>query len=243
MVYCLILVLLAKPIDLDSSQLTGRLVDFSLNLNGKDQVIGVVILAATNVITDVLSLAITYSHINKISELHCYSRNFLAILVAIKDIIYAFMLFLLSQIISNILYPLSIENPPQDFDPFSIEAALMPYAFVYDASGKQVQFYDFIFPGQLFITGTVFAPTCLVMLLVLTLGFLSGILKFIHYLQAKVINDHMLLEILHPTGSNDLALKISTRTKKCIAFAINVVIAIFTSLVASLIFLFLHSLF
>nr|VFJ44140.1 MAG: hypothetical protein BECKDK2373C_GA0170839_100769 [Candidatus Kentron sp. DK] len=243
MVYCFVLVLLARPIDMFNSQTSGELVAFSLNLNGKEQIISIIILAATNVATDILSLAITYSHITKIANLHSERSNFAASLVAVKDIFYAFSLFLLSQLISNILYPLSIENPPSDFNPFSIGAALMPYAFIADASGMNIQFHDFVFPGQLFITGTAFVPTLLVMLLILTIGLLSTILRIVHWAQAKVISDGTLLEILYPTGPDDLALRLPSRARKCFAFAVQAVMMIFTSLVGSLILLFLRGLF
>ena len=244
MVYCFILVLLAKPIDVQQSIELGKLTSFTLNASGREQVIYICILAATNVVTDVISLAITYTHLTKIVQSTKINKNFEAALLAFKDMICAALLFILSQLISNVLYPLSIETPPENYNPISIEAALMPYAFVQDATYTNVDFYNFIFPGQLFITGTVFVPTILVMGFIFSLGMIASILNLIYTLQAKLLNNKY--PELNLTLQAPAEFSMNTppvRIIKCVSFAVNSICAIFLSLIANLIWVLFEPLF
>jgi hypothetical protein len=89
----------------------------------------------------------------------------------IKNGMIAVSLFLLSEIISCILWIYKRQDP--SFPTFDgnilrsfLEIALWPYAFVTGAGSAQIT--SGMFPGQLLITGTVFIPTIMLVLLFVT---------------------------------------------------------------------------
>ena len=159
MLYCLILVFLAKPIDLESSLEMGRLIQFFVSQDTPTQAFNILVLVGINVITDLCSLTITFIHLSKVSRALSARKLDWAIIWLMADIVIASVLFFISQLVSNYLYPLALENPPLNYDMWSIDAALMPYAFIESANSGDVNFYPFTFPGQIFITGSVFIPT------------------------------------------------------------------------------------
>ena len=159
MIYCLVLVFLAKPIDLESSKEIGRLVQFFVSQDTPSQALNILTLVTVNVITDLCSLAMTFIHLSKASTAFSARKLDWAIIWLMADIVVASILFFISQLVSNYLYPLAIENPPSTYDTWSVSAALMPYAFIESANSGTINFYPFTFPGQIFITGSVFIPT------------------------------------------------------------------------------------
>jgi hypothetical protein len=79
-----------------------------------------------------------------------------------KNAMVAVSLFLLSQVVSCFLWVYKRQDP--SFPKFDqniihnfLEIALWPYAFVTGPGSAQI--VSAVFPGQLFITGTVFIPT------------------------------------------------------------------------------------
>ncbi len=214
----------------------GRLIAFDLIRNAPEQVLNVAILAFSNVITDLISLAITYVHLTKISNSLKHRKTISAIFYVAQDIIIAGILFVISQLISSYLYPRALINPPADFNPFSIDAALMPYAFMQSVTDGVVNYYPFVFPGQLFITGTVFAPTVIAMTLILLITLILIILKVIGRLQFYFLKDDALLDLLAPAALPEVGDALQNRTKRCIRFSVNSVYIIILSVMGSLIF-------
>ncbi len=123
----------------------------------------IVVYIVSNSLFDILSIYFTIKHLDKIRQDPRFS---VAATYLVTNLAYCFAFFVLSQVISNLIWPLKtgIEIPWSD-RPFSPTIALWPYAFVLDASSSSPQFLHPIFPGQLLITGTVFLPTLLIVLL------------------------------------------------------------------------------
>lgn len=123
--------------------------------------IGVYIL--TNSICDVFSIYFTVRHIDQIRQ---NPRLGVATALLLKNLTYSFGFFLLSQLVSNLIWPLKTNiNIPLPDRLISPAIALWPYAFVLDASSSSPHYLNPIFPGQLLITGTVFLPTLIIVLL------------------------------------------------------------------------------
>ncbi|MDX8355857.1 hypothetical protein [Cognatiyoonia sp. IB215182] len=236
MLYCLVMVILARPIDIPSSIEVGRLVAFDQIRDASQMVLNVGILALSNVLTDLLSLAITYVHLSKISVCLNQRQSARAAYYAIRDVVCAGALFIVSQVVSNFLYPRAVINPPSDYDPLTVEAALMPYAFMQSVTDGMLNFYPFVFPGQLFITGTVFVPTLLTMALILLVVVLLLILKIVGRLQFYFLRDDALLDLMAPAALPEVGDALQSRTKRCIQFSVNSIYTIILGAMGSLLF-------
>jgi hypothetical protein len=166
--YILALVVLTRPVFFDGKQY--NIFNYSKNLH--DLAIMFLIYVTSNVLFDYLSLKYTFSYVMRSLETKKYASNFL------KNASVAVLLFILSQIVSCLLWIYKRQDPSfPKFDQgiaFSfLEIALWPYAFVTGPAGS-AQIVSAVFPGQLFITGTVFIPTImLVSLFVLFSCFLK----------------------------------------------------------------------
>ncbi len=191
MLYCLILVFLAKPIDLESSLEMGRLIQFFVSQDTPTQAFNILVLVSVNVITDLCSLTITFIHLTKVSTALSERKLDWAIIWLIADIVIASALFLISQLVSNYLYPLALDNPPLDYDMWSINAALMPYAFIESASSGNVNFYPFTFPGQIFITGSVFFPTIISMSVLMFITLALAAVRIFRKVQNVYLGAHI----------------------------------------------------
>ena len=124
--------------------------------------IGVYILS--NSIFDILSIYFTVRHLEKI---RARPGVFTAAFYLGKNLIYCFGFFLLSQLISNLIWPLKTNLDIPILDRLTSPAiALWPYAFILDASATPPQYVPLIFPGQLLITATVFLPTLVTVLII-----------------------------------------------------------------------------
>lgn len=134
--------------------------------DGFEVIVLAFILIVTNILTDMVSIAFTYRNI-QILERQVNSGLYGDGLVTLfKDTVIAGACFLISQIVSNALYPMPLEESQGVMGPsiatvFSVDTALLPYAFT---DGSNVS--ELVFSGQLFLTGTVFFPTLLLLLLV-----------------------------------------------------------------------------
>jgi hypothetical protein len=122
----------------------------------------------SNSLFDIFSLYFTIKHLEKINQ---RPRFVIAAYYLIKNIVYCFAFFLLSQLVSNLIWPLktNLEIPVAD-RLFSPAIALWPYAFILDANASPPQYLNPVFPGQLLITGTVFLPSLIVVLLLAVLS-------------------------------------------------------------------------
>jgi len=84
--------------------------------------------------------------------------------------------------ISNLIWPLKTNIDISLADRlFSPAIMLWPYAFIVDASSASPQYLPIIFPGQLLITGTVFLPALITLMLFVvwsvtihSIGFVKG---------------------------------------------------------------------
>jgi hypothetical protein len=127
--------------------------------------IGVYIVS--NSLFDILSLYFTIKNLERISE---KPRFGVAAYYLTKNLLYCFVFFILSQLVSNLIWPLKTNLAIPIADRFFSPAiALWPYAFVLDANAVPPQYLNPIFPGQLLITGTVFLPTLIIVLLLIVL--------------------------------------------------------------------------
>jgi hypothetical protein len=221
MLYCCLLVFVARPIDMNRSHQAGHLVSFIISRDVLAQVLNLSLLSFTNVATDLMSLAITFVLLNKMLDAFRRKHFTSAIAISIVDLALSFLLFALSQIVSNILYPHAIENAPANYTPWSVDSAFLPYAFVKSMNGDNSTFYDFIFPGQLFITGTVFIPTLITMLVVILFLLMAAAGHYIKRLQQLIFGEDVVSSQLGPipvTGAPNPAV---LRSARCFQFAVN----------------------
>jgi hypothetical protein len=151
--YILALVVLTRPVFFDGKQYSA----FNYSKNLYDLAIMFLIYVTSNVLFDYLSLKYTFSYVMRSLEGKRYASNFL------KNALIAVLLFVLSQVVSCLLWIYKRQDP--SFPKFDqgiaysfLEIALWPYAFVTGPAGS-AQIVSAVFPGQLFITGTVFIPT------------------------------------------------------------------------------------
>jgi hypothetical protein len=236
MFYTLVLVYLAKPINMSASLAEGKLTAFSVGKNALQQILNLTVLSATNVVTDFLSLAITFVLLGKVINSLNTRRYTNVVLYAAIDLTCAFLLFVCSQLVSNILYPLAITNPPANYNPFSIDAALMPYAFLKGVEGPTVTYFNFTFPGQLFITGTVFIPTLVSMGLVTSFSIILLIGEYVKKAQSALLGIDGLSQSL---GPEPLVGPYQTpqmrRAAHCFDLAAHAMLAVFTSTISGII--------
>jgi len=231
MVYCLVLVILAKPIDPIASTDAGKLIAFAVGKDAPAQIANIIILAVTNVITDLLSMSITFVHLSLIAKSIADKSYLNATGHGVRDVAIAFLLFSISQLVSNFLYPQAIDNPPSNFDPWSIKAALMPYAFMASASGTEQSFYSFTFPGQLFITGTVFVPTVLAMIFVLCLTVLMVLTRAVKRVQDLILDGPDISHGQSPDSIGGLEPRVYSRSDRCQIFAVNSMMAMLIAII------------
>jgi hypothetical protein len=150
--YILALVVLTRPVFFDGKEY--HIFSYSKNLS--DLTVLFVIYVTSNVLFDYLSLKFTFSYLMQSLETKRYTSSFF------KNAMVAVSLFLLSQVVSCFLWVYKRQDP--SFPKFDqgiihnfLEIALWPYAFVTGPGSAQI--VSAVFPGQLFITGTVFIPT------------------------------------------------------------------------------------
>lgn len=155
--YILILVVFTRPIYLSE----GVYHSFNYLPKLRDLFVLFVIYVSSNILFDYISLRFTFSCIIEAIETRRYTSTF------IKNISFAALLFLVSQVISCILWIYKRQDP--SFPTFNnsmfynfLEVSLWPYAFVTGPGSSQINSEPF--PGQLLITGTVFIPTVTVSL-------------------------------------------------------------------------------
>jgi hypothetical protein len=154
--FILALVVLTRPIFLDQNGY--HVFNYSRNLHELFAMF--VIYVSSNILFDYLSLKFTLSCIMQALETKRYT------VFLIKSGACAVSLFLLSQVISCILWVYKRQDP--NFPKFDnsmlhnfAEITLWPYAFVTGPGSAQITSSPF--PGQLLITGTVFIPTIMVL--------------------------------------------------------------------------------
>jgi hypothetical protein len=135
----------------------------------------------SNSLFDMLSIYFTLRHLEKIKE---RPRLSVAGFYLMKNLLYCFLFFLFSQVFSNLIWPLKTNlNIPIADRFFSPAIALWPYAFIVDANASPPQYLHPIFPGQLLITGSVFLPTLvIVLLLAVMVPLLQGLQKLKSFL-------------------------------------------------------------
>jgi hypothetical protein len=150
----------------------------------------------SNSVFDILSLFYTVRNLRRIQE----SPNLsVALLYVGKNLLYSSAFFLLSQILSNIIWPLKINLPiPWIERPFSLAITLWPYAFIVDARSSPPQLLPVIFPGQLLITGTVLLPTIVAVLLFGVIATMARLLEPLK--KAMIANDLALVGIVVTPG-------------------------------------------
>lgn len=130
---------------------------------------------ASNSIFDICSIYFTIRHLRKIQE---QPRLSTATFYLLKNLGYCFVFFLLSQIFSNVIWPLKTNLPIPWADRFFSPAiALWPYAFIINARTSPPEYLHLIFPGQLLITGTVFLPTLIAVLLFVVSAAMTRVLQ------------------------------------------------------------------
>ncbi|MGN6571062.1 MAG: hypothetical protein ACTHLO_06580 [Pseudolabrys sp.] len=118
---------------------------------------------ASNSLFDILSIFFTVRNLIRIQERP--TLNSAAFYLG-KNILYCFAFFILSQMFSNLIWPLKVGLQIPLFERlFSPAIALWPYAFIIDASTSPPEYLHLLFPGQILITGTVFLPTLVAVLL------------------------------------------------------------------------------
>jgi hypothetical protein len=119
----------------------------------------------SNSVLDIVSLYFTVQNLERISE---RPRGRTAAYYLMKNFGLAIVLFMLSQLVSNLIWPLKTNIDVSLGERLLSPAiALWPYAFVIDASAVPPHILYPIFPGQLLITGTVFLPTLVIALLLI----------------------------------------------------------------------------
>jgi hypothetical protein len=150
--YILTLVVLTRPIYFDGS--AYQIFKYSPNLG--ELFILFTVYVSSNILFDYFSLRFTFSCITEALATKKYASIFA------KNVAFASFLFLLSQLVSCFLWIYKRQDPT--FPKFDkgvfynfVEITLWPYAFVTGPGSSQITSDPF--PGQLFITGTVFIPT------------------------------------------------------------------------------------
>ncbi len=179
--YILSMVILTRPIFLDGN--AYRVFSYSQSL--PDLFIMFAIYVSSNIFFDYLSLRFTFSCLMRTLATKRYIFYF------IKSAAFALLLFLLSQVVSCILWIYKRQDP--GFPKFEsgifrnfFEIMLWPYAFVTGPASTEIT--SELFPGQLLITGVVFIPTILVVSLFIIF---SSFLKSAEYVK-KLLLSHKL---------------------------------------------------
>lgn len=213
MLYSIILMFITKPVDI---QLTNDMavIGFELNKDIKIQLIFIIILVFSNVITDLLSLSFTFVHLKKFSIFLRKNNYFISFYYILKDLAIASVLFIVSQVVSNYLYPYSLSHPPDNFNPFSIQAALMPYGIVKENIEGIYHLYQFVFPGQLLLTGTIFLPTVMCIMILIILSCLLEANKILKKIQNYILSKYIEIHRPIPIGGQPDQ-TILSREEKC----------------------------
>jgi hypothetical protein len=165
--YILALVVLTRPVFFDGT--AYHIFNYSQNIHELSGMF--VIYVLSNLLFDYYSLKFTFSYVMEALQTKRYVLPFF------KNAMIAVFLFFLSQIVSCILWVYKRQDP--SFPKFDqsilqtfLEIASWPYAFVTGPGSSQI--ISDVFPGQLFITGTVFIPTImLVSLFIIFSSFLK----------------------------------------------------------------------
>lgn len=155
--YIMSLVIIARPVFFENGEM--HVFSYTKNLQ---ELYGMFLAYVTaNVVFDLLSLSFTLSHVIAAQRTNKYFTYLF------RDVVTAFLFFMLSQLVSCALWILKREET--DFPVFEngvmssfFEITFWPYAIITDLqAGESV---GALFPGQLLITGTVFYPTILLIL-------------------------------------------------------------------------------
>jgi hypothetical protein len=114
----------------------------------------------------IFGFAMIYFTAKNLEKIRSDPRITVAGILLLKNLAYSFVFFCFSQLVSNLIWPLKTNVDIPLLSRFVSPAiVLWPYAFVLDASSSSPQYLLPIFPGQLLITGTVFLPTLIIVLL------------------------------------------------------------------------------
>ena len=161
-VYIWALILTTRALRIDP--LTGNVQVLSYTSKQIFGFLMICVYIVSNSLFDIFSIYFTVRHLEKI---RAHPRISTAAYYLGKNLIYCFGFFLLSQLVSNLIWPLktNLDIPMVD-RLVSPAIALWPYAFMLDASASPPQYLPLIFPGQLLITGTVFLPTLVTVLII-----------------------------------------------------------------------------
>lgn len=158
--YILILVVGTRPVYLDES--IYRAFNYSQRLS--DLLLLLAIYVLSNILFDYFSIRFTLHHLMKAKKSGKYIHCFLI------DLLVASALFVVSQIVSCVLWVLKRDNP--SFPELTggilnnfVEITLWPYGFVSGQGASEI--VSPLFPGQLLITGTVYFPTLMLGLLLI----------------------------------------------------------------------------
>lgn len=197
MCYSSIMVIAARPVDVTAQPVGDLLVSYTYNSNVLGNVLLMTSLVVVNVITDLLSITISFYHLYHIKDFVLSGQYKKVAEYASRDFIAASILFVISQLLSNFYYPLHINETVNNFDWISVKAAMMPYGIIKNTIGDgRALLYSKTYPGQVFLTGTVFLPTIIMALICLILSFIYGISSKIIDLKLSSCNDGISINIL-----------------------------------------------
>jgi hypothetical protein len=160
-IYIWALILTTRPLLIDTVTGMVQIMDFtSKPIFGFLMIFLYIVSTAT---FDILSIYVTLRHIERIKK---SSQATTAALLLLRNLAFASLFFCLSQVVSNVIWPLKT-NTEVSFAGrvFSPAIALWPYAFVFDTNSASPDYMYPFFPGQLLITATVFLPTVIAVLL------------------------------------------------------------------------------
>lgn len=160
-IYIVTLVILGKPVEIVEGSV--RVINYIYDVQSLYLILVGYVLS--NVFFDFISLSFTFKHVTNAVKTGKYSLYFL------KDIAIASVLFLFSQIISCWFWLEKVrDSQSPSFDGNIVETffeiSLWPYAFVTNMETHSI--IGPLIPGQLLITGTVYFPTVVIALILIS---------------------------------------------------------------------------
>jgi hypothetical protein len=175
-VYIWALILTTRALLIDPATGSVQMINYTSKQLFGFTMIGLYIVS--NSVFDILSIYFTIKHLERVRRQPTAAT---AIVQLLKNLGYCLLFFLLSQIVSNLIWPLKTGIDVSLADRLLSPAiALWPYAFVLDAASSSPQYVPIIFPGQLLITGTVFLPALIIVMLFIVWAitiYVSGLIK------------------------------------------------------------------
>lgn len=153
------LLILTRPVHLGN----GMYIPFDYSKNVYELYGMLIVYVMTNVLCDLVSIRFTIAHLTKAQHTKRYLFYFA------KDGLVASAVFAISQLISCLLWVYKRENPNEPKFEDGIISAMVditfwPYSF-FSPGTVPPQMTSELFPGQLIITGTVFFPTIVLIIL------------------------------------------------------------------------------